>query len=180
MIVLGVGNRARQGKSLFCATIIERCSFIGISCREYSISEAIIQCCIAEGILPKNAKREACDPNILVRVGNAKRAERKDYWVNEISKAIDIDKPQVALIPNVRFPQEVELVKSLGGYTVRVRRLNPNGTFYISPDRNPNDPCECTLDLAAWDFEIVNMPGREFWLRRQAAALFDYLREGAE
>ena len=180
MIIIGAGSRAKQGKSLFCATIIEQCSRQGIRCVEYSISSAILAYCIREGILPPDATRETCDPNVLVRVGNEKRSENKHFWIGPLGEQIETERPAVALLPNVRFPTEHGLVTDLGGWNARITRYNENGTRYISPDRDPNDLCEVSLDHARFDFEIHNMYAKPYWLRRQAIALFDYLREGAE
>lgn len=180
MIVIGVGSKAQQGKSLFCATIAEQCSRNGAKCVEYSISGEILNHCIREGILPTDARRETVDPNVLVEAGTWGRAQSKTYWTDKLRARIDAERPAVALIPNVRFPTEQEMVKQFGGFNVRVTRLNPNGSRFISTDRSPNDDCETSLDLAVWDFEIVNHTGRGYWLRRQAIALFEYLREGAE
>jgi hypothetical protein len=181
-ILLGIGARAQQGKSSFASAILERCDHVGIHAREYSISDEIIVYCVAAGLLPPGTRRHECDPNLLVRIASEKRAEDENFWVNQIRAAIESDRKriEVAIIPNVRAESEMRLVKSLSGWTVRVTRLNPNGTRFISRDRDANNILECGLDLAVWDFEIVNISGRPFWLRKQAAALLEYLRDGAE
>jgi len=180
--LIGAGNRAKQGKSLFCQTIIEHCDRIGIKWREYSISDLILAYAIEAGLLPKMTRAECTDGHvaILVKLGNEKRAENEDFWVDQIHTAIVRDKPNVALIPNVRFPSEAEFIKGFGGVNVRVSRLNANGTKYVSPSRDPNDQTETSLDFWKWDFEIRNVAGRPYWLRRQAIALFEYLKDGGE
>lgn len=182
MIVLGAGHRAQQGKSSFCSAIAEQCDRIGIKWKEYSISDSILEYAIASGRLPEIGRSECTDEQVkvLVEIGNEKRAEAETFWVDQIRKAIEEDRPEFALIPNVRFASEAKFVKEVGGYNVRVRRLNPNGTRFVSSSRNPNDVTETALEFWNWDFEIVNMSGRSYWLRRQAIALFDYLRDGLE
>lgn len=108
------------------------------------------------------------------------RAKRSAWWSNAICKQIKIEKPNVALVPNVRFLDEAEMCKYLGGFCVEVVRYNENGSRFISSDRDPNTPAETSLENWNWDFRIVNMPGRTFWLRRQAIALFEYLKDGGE
>lgn len=183
MIVLGTGHRAQAGKSLFCNTIVEQCSRIGISCGLYSISSAIIDYLVAKDVLPIGTQRNEKDlaqNKLLVDTGNEKRRENSHFWIDTIHTMIVRDSPKVALIPNVRFPSEAELVKELGGYNVLVERLNENGSRFISDSRDPNDLCEVSMEFWPWDFRIVNMYKRPFWLRSQAISLFNYLREGAE
>jgi len=118
MILIGAGSRARQGKSLFCKTIIEHCDRTGIKWREYSISDAILRYCIDREILP-DVRREVCTPEqvqVLVEIGNAKRRDNENFWIDEIHTEIVNDKPAVALIPNVRFPSETEFVKEMDGF----------------------------------------------------------------
>jgi hypothetical protein len=183
LIVLGTGHRAQAGKSLFCNTIIEQCSRIGISCGLYSISSAIIDYLIAKNVLPAGTQRNEKDlaqNKLLVDTGNEKRRENSHFWIDAIHTMIVRDNYKVALVPNVRFPSEAELVKELGGYSVLVERVNADGSRFISESRNPNDCTETAMEFWNWDFKIINMHNRPFWLRSQAIALFDYLRNGAE
>lgn len=182
MILIGIGNRAKQGKSLFCETIIDHCSRSGIKAREYSISDLVMADCIARGLLPDvpRTRLDSEQVKVLVKVGNERRAEEENFWIDKIRDMISGEMPDVALLPNVRFPSEALFVKSLGGFNVRVRLYNANGTRFISPDRNPNDPTETSLDFWKWDFEIRNMAKKPYWLRRQATALLDYLWDGGE
>ena len=182
MILIGVGHRAQQGKSEFCDTIIEHCGRTGLRYCEYSISDLILRYCIDNNLLPE-MRREDCSSEqiqLLVKIGNEKRAENEFFWLDQIRAAIVRDKPKVALIPNVRFPNEAEFVKSLNGVNVRVKRYNANGTDFISSCRDPNDQTECSLDFWRWDFEIRNMAGKQHWLRRQAIALLEYLQDGGK
>jgi hypothetical protein len=43
-----------------------------------------------------------------------------DYWVNKLSKRIEKEKPAIALINDLRFPNEMRWVKQSGGETIRV------------------------------------------------------------
>jgi hypothetical protein len=180
MLVIGIGHRAQQGKSLFSEKIVKQCERVGISCGEYSFSDAIIDYCIETGALPANTHRSDCDPNLLVKVSKEKREADLNFWVNRVRPRIEAEKKKVVIVPNIRFPQELRMVKEMGGVTVRVRRKNANGTWFISPCRDANDPCENSLDFAPWNFEIVNMASRPFWLRKQAVGLLSYLLDGAE
>ena len=178
MIAIGIGHRARQGKSSFASAIIENCSRSGLSCVEYSVSDAILDCAIEEGLVPPGTRRDQCDPNILVALSWEKRKDKPNFWVDTIAARIEHDWAKVAIIPNVKMPSEFGLVKDLGGVNVKITRKNPDGTRFISGDRDPNDPLETSLEFFRWDVEITNIYNRPFWLRRQAVALLEYLTDG--
>lgn len=182
MILIGTGHKAGHGKSLFCLAIAEHCGHIGTKCKEYSISDLILREAIKNSLIPAGTVRSECTPEqvkILVDIGNERRAEDENYWVDQIAYAIIRDRPDVALIPNVRFPNEAKFVKAIYGFNVLVRRINQDGSDFISASRDPEDITETALDAWPWDFEILNMDRKPFWLRKQAKALFDYLRDGA-
>jgi hypothetical protein len=80
----------------------------------------------------------------LQDVGMEKREEDPDYWV----KLAQVDLPDRAVFTDVRFPNEVDAVKSLGGIVVRVER----------PGVGPvNDHISDTgIDALPVDFVIYN------------------------
>ena len=74
----------------------------------------------------------------------------QDYWVNlTMQKATKIAKQMETgyiLIPDTRFKNEVKALKNNGGYYIKVKRTNPDGSQYISNDRDPNHPSEAELE----------------------------------
>src|SRR5271157_3221837 len=50
-----------------------------------------------------------------------RRVQDKNYWVRQLANMIELEKPQIALISDVRFPNEVEWVKQYGE-VIRVDR----------------------------------------------------------
>lgn len=94
-----------------------------------------------------------------------RRAQDPDYWVKRLEERIRRDAPGVALITDVRFPNEVEAIHRMGGYAVKVTRTS-------APDINvPDHASEAALDgYAGWDYELKAATLAE--LKEQAAALF--------
>lgn len=181
-IVLAVGSRARQGKGIFCDAMSDHCSRVGVSFGLYDFGPTVLEYCVSEGLLP-NVARSTLSPDqikVLIDVGVGKRKENELFWVDRIHRKVKNDRRRIAVLCGVRFLNEIEFVKSLGGYTVQVIRLNSNGSRFVSPDRDPNAEIESGLDSFLWDFRITNVADRPFWLRRQAVALIDYVREGGE
>lgn len=100
-----------------------------------------------------NYRREKCDAN---------------YWVNEGLKSIaecivehrtkrtgDL----YILIGDVRFPNELSAISSLGGYYVDLVRLNLDGTRYLDPLRDQNHPSETGLDGYVFEYEVTAISG---------------------
>jgi hypothetical protein len=105
---------------------------------------------------------------ILQWWGMYRRDQDPDYWVKRIAEQIERDSPDVAIISNVRFFNEFELVKA-HGCTIRLDRPGfeiDDGQHHIS---------EVALDAMpdeAWSHILVN-DGSEQELRDDAVAFFD-------
>jgi hypothetical protein len=179
MIVIGFGFRARQGKNLCCDAILEQCAYSNISVAIYEFSAEVLAFCVEQGHLPPDAVRAFLTPeqkNILQDVGLAQRKENAAFWVERLWARIARERPQVALLPNLRYPNECEAVKEAGGVCVLVERFNPDGSQYIDPERNPNHISEHALRAWPWDYRLAAQTGQANWLQRQARALFTHLR----
>jgi hypothetical protein len=50
-----------------------------------------------------------------------RRAQDPDYWVRQLAQTIELEKPQIALVSDLRFPNEMSWIKQYGE-TVRVDR----------------------------------------------------------
>jgi hypothetical protein len=60
-----------------------------------------------------------------------RRAEDKDYWVKQLALTIDLEKPTIALLSDLRFPNEMEFVLQYGE-AVRVDRDSLPPATHIS------------------------------------------------
>lgn len=103
---------------------------------------------------------EEKDPAILQAWGQHRRANYgENYWVDILDKRMkaivgleyegdggDIEEDiPVVLITGVRFRNEVEYLKSIGGYYVEMIRLNEDGSRFVPNDRAA-DVSETELD----------------------------------
>ena len=98
------------------------------------------------------------DPKILQDVGMWFREYKPGIWLNVLYQTIKDRQPEAAIITGVRFADEAELVRDLGGSIVRIVRAD-NGTRFVSPDRNPNHAAERDIDSLEADAEIVAASG---------------------
>lgn len=69
------------------------------------------------------------------------------YWTDRLWDIMRHDNPQVALVPDTRFPNEADSIRLNDGYLIRVTR----------PNFNPSDDhiSETALDNYTWDETIM-------------------------
>lgn len=75
---------------------------------------------------------------------------RKMYpncWVDATMRQIKKDAPDIALVPDMRFPNEAEAIQRIGGTTVKLLRR---------PFPDDNHPSEISLDGYEFDFVFDN------------------------
>lgn len=90
-----------------------------------------------------------------------------NWWVNlTMQEASDIaekydkkDYPAIIIIPDTRFPNEVDAIRTKNGYYIKVNRINKDGTPYIDPSRDPQHPSENSLDGVTGDYEVTAVSG---------------------
>jgi hypothetical protein len=101
-----------------------------------------------------------------------RRAKDPDYWVKKTMQQIAEDAPDVALICDLRFPNEAEGIRAAGGYIVRVRRMG-----YVSDV--PQHVSETALDgygPMSWDACIDVPDGCLELLQEGAVNVFRFLQ----
>lgn len=167
-IFLGFSGKPRGGKDTAAAAIL--CEFP--QAKIYSISDLI---CAELGL----ARNEVKDVSILQAHSHKRCAKDPLYWARQIAGAIERDAPPIAIVTNVRRWDEANFYREKGCALVRVTALNPNGSLYISRDRDPNDPLETELDGYNFDYYLTAKRKTQVrWLERQAVLLMRELLEG--
>lgn len=147
--VVGLGHKARQGKNIV-ADMLQSILTPRYTVRQYSFSRALYDHCRTQyGMGEKDAP-------LLQRVGLEMREKDEDAWVRAVAWQIVTDKPDVAVITDVRFKNEMRFVKQHGGATVRVMRFLPNGSPYIAGDRPADHPSEIDLDDEEFGCTLYN------------------------
>jgi len=104
-----------------------------------------------------------------------RRAQDTDYWTKKLFASIPSN-VDIALVTDVRFPNEADGVRIRGGYNINVTRLRKDGTSYFSSDRPVNHASEIAVDGYDWDFKLMNSEGHQALLGEQAVTLAEYLR----
>jgi hypothetical protein len=71
------------------------------------------------------------------------RKIKDTVWLDYTMKIIEEEQSSIAIIPDVRFPNEVEAIKKAGGFVIRLTRNTLNS----------NHPCESALDESNFDWK---------------------------
>lgn len=168
-LVIGFGHKARHGKDFAAESILRDAN---VPIRVIRFAESLYSYCrIAFGMRKK-------DPHLLQTVGTeVLRYRDPDIFVRVLYDTLVENPAEVVLIPDVRFPNEVQMIKDVGGYVVKVVRLqNENAGYftpYVSKDRDPNHPSETALDsFLDWDARIIARDGNVTGLAQQACAVY--------
>jgi len=183
MILLGLTGRARSGKGVVSEAIKADCAG-RCDCKIYEISDYVLAEIQILGKLPGKTRSMLTkeDLSLLVAHGHERRKEYEDYWLDLVLESMVKDKPDVAILPNIRFNNEAFFVRygfPERGKVIRVRSVIQDGLDYISPDRDPNDPMEYeNLSIEA-DYFLTVKRGQTALLKKQAITLFDYITHEA-
>lgn len=100
-----------------------------------------------------------------------RRSADPDYWVNKLAKRLAQDKPEIALITDTRFPNEVNFVRQYGD-VIKVHR----SSLPILPGGHPSEEALAHMKDCDWDAVIYNDGSLED-LKKQALYVFDELVE---
>jgi hypothetical protein len=161
----------------------------GDKVREYALSDELKKYCkenhdslVAKYNLDTTAHKD--DPiygyvKVLQFVGtDLIRKKDPNYWIDCLDKRIAADSPEIALVTDVRFPNEASWIHSKNGALVKVVRIKSDGTPFISPDRDPSHLSEVALDdYKDWDFIILGADGEVEALKEVARDLYEMLTD---
>jgi deoxynucleotide monophosphate kinase-like protein len=168
VLLIGFGHKARQGKNTAALAVLEACP-IESHARLYAyadalraeVKKAIRQFgCVADlissfkeaGVMPEWVVPELGKQRTLLQWWGTdyRRTQDQDYWVKRLSETFRVLQPDIALVTDVRFPNEADAIKRAGGYLVRVVRRG-------KPDIDvPAHPSEQALDgYKDWDFTLT-------------------------
>lgn len=132
-----------------------------------------------------DGKKDEVGRTLLQMVGtDIVRAKHPNFWTGIVVGLIQAFEPtsnfDVALVPDARFPNEVDisLANLKNCVSVRVERTNEDGTPWINPiltEDQRNHPSETSLDVFAFDYIVHNDEGLDT-LRESAQTLLKDLK----
>lgn len=165
--IIGLGHRARHGKDTFADLLQHELVSQGATCRVYSFAYSLK--CLARTLGMKGK-----DSKGLQLLGDAVRRFDQDYFIKVLAPQIDDDGRDFAVITDTRYLNEARWIKTQGGVTVKVQRLE-NGLPFKAADRPDDHPSEAQLADYTWDHNLAAESGDLEGLGRAARWLADQL-----
>jgi hypothetical protein len=163
--LLAFGHRARQGKDEAAAAIVR--AFPGLSIERFAFADPIKA--LARTLHGMRLK----DGHLLQGLGDRYRAQDPQMFLKALYWTIAEKQPEFALITDLRTVAELDFIKALHGFTVKVERRNVHGDLVVPNDRDPNHPTETALaGDNRWDAHLTNHEGRLDDFRNRALAVF--------
>lgn len=165
-ILIGIGHAKRHGKDTVAQFLIEKLRQLGYVAVRVSFADKLKEVCYIAyrwaGLRPGDyydhpdhaAEREIVLPKvgktprqIWIEVGNKLREVHPETWIN--AALDDSRNADFIVIPDTRYPNEVDAIKAAGGFVVKVHRPG-------LPEAN--DVADCALkDFNDWDDVISNV-----------------------
>jgi hypothetical protein len=144
-LVLGFGHKCRQGKNA-AADFIHQA--YPSETRIFSFAGALrTYCRLEHGMTGKDAP-------LLQRVGLEMRERRgPNVWVDLVREQILEEQPEVALLADMRFPNEAAFCDA----AIKVTRIMSNGHPYVSDDRPADHPSETALDDYDGWYDVITV-----------------------
>lgn len=143
--VIGIGHKARHGKDSIAEHLAKN-----YGAMRFSFSDALYD--VARVVF---GMREKDAPLLQVLGTDVFRRRDEDVWVRTLYHKMKDKRPALAVISDVRFPNEADMVHDLGGTLIKVSRFNEDGSPFVAPDRPADHPSETGLDnYTAWDFSL--------------------------
>jgi len=203
-ILIGFGNKSRNGKDTACTGIVEWCQRHDFPVLHVNFADALkvevtdairaagsVEDLLAQGAGPgvsipswvqptPNAELETLSPygkhgKLLQWWGTEyRRAENPNYWVDKRREKV-VGFDGVVITSDQRFINEAIDTIELGGLNANVRRLNEDGTQFFDPSRPANHVSEVELDQWNWDFRIVAKTGEAKLVKMQAVQILKYM-----
>ena len=132
-----------------------------------------------------DGNKDVIGRTLLQRIGtDVVRACHPNFWTGIVVGLLQSFEPysdfDIALVPDARFPNEVDIAlqELKNCIAVRIERKNADGSDWINPtltEDQRNHPSETSLDCYAFDYVIHNDEGLEM-LRESAHTLLEDLK----
>ena len=186
MIVVGIAGRKRHGKDTLADFAIKFLSERGFTAMKRHLADSLKEEVIrivanhtGDSFAELMQRATTAEGKEEFRLGwqwwgtDIWRRRDPARWIKLLREHLEADRDaeeDVVFVPDVRFPNEVELVKEMGGYIIRVQRPGL--------DDGDGHASEHALDdYQEWNAEILNdsdLPALEEQTRQLMTLLFAY------
>lgn len=175
MTVITISGKAESGKDTTAKMLKNRLEDIGYSVLICHYADLLKYIC--RTFFEWDGKKNEEGRTLLQKVGTEGIREQKpDYWVDFIKDVLRFfpDEWDYVLIPDTRFPNEIESIKSeFHCTTLHITR--PNYENHLTEEQRKH-PSETALDEFEFDYEIIN-PGNAGGLSNEVNDFIDRMFE---
>jgi phosphomevalonate kinase len=179
-LIIGIGHKMQRGKDT-AAEAIKAARESVFDIRIYHFADALkeeidgkeMELCLRYGIKPEPDNKWR---SLMQFYGKMKRKEDPFYWIKKLMKKLANDKPQIALIADLRQMNEFQWVGSNEGLTIKVTRSGYRDLDFIAA----MDESEVELDKVLFDYEIIVADGDIEELKKDAVFVFDEIVKSFE
>ena len=171
-MIIAFAGRKQSGKTTSCEFV--QSLFTNKKTKIYNFADPLKQLCIDIFGLTynqcygtdedKNESVDCCWPGtdskmtsreVLQYVGtDVFRSMQHNVWSSATIRLIDKEQPDIALIADCRFPNEVEAVKNAGGVVIKLNR-----NLYESTHASETALDDINYDQSNFDIVIANLEG---------------------
>jgi len=142
MVVIGLTGKQRVGKDTVASYLVLRYGYERIGNADYLKKVA--------GLVGWSGKKDQQGRKLLQELGMVVRNYDQGFWIRVVTKFIEKvwkkDDSVCFVIPDVRFPNEAEAIKELGGIVVRVQRDTGIVDNHASETEMDEYPVSAVLD----------------------------------
>lgn len=156
MKVICISGKAQNGKDTTASFLKDLLETDGYSVLITHYGDLLKYIC--KSFFDWDGNKDEDGRSLLQHVGtNVIRSKHPDYWVKFVADIIGFfdDKWDYVLIPDCRFPNEVDYMKDMGFDVVHLRVVRPNFESPLTLEQQ-NHPSETALDDVIPDYYIHN------------------------
>ncbi len=179
-LIIGIGHKMRRGKDTSAEAIKDARSNV-FDIRIYHFADALkeeiagreMELCLRYGIKPEPDNKWR---SLMQFYGKMMRQKDPFYWIKKLARKLAEEKPQIALIADLRQMNEFQWVGSNEGLTMKIDRVG-----YVDLDPFAAlDESETELDKVLFDYEIQVADGDIEELKKDAVYVFDLIIKSFE
>lgn len=177
MVILTISGKAECGKDTTAKKIkaeLEKYGYKVLVCHYADLLKYI-----CTQFFSWDGKKDEEGRSLLQRVGtDSIRKQNPNYWVEFIKSMLTFfpDTWDYVLIPDTRFPNEIESLKKDGFIVKSIHITRPNYDNHLSNEQR-NHPSETALDDFKFDYEIIN-PGTQDGLDHEISDFMNKIFQG--
>jgi hypothetical protein len=162
---IGIGGVARSGKDSFANNLLEILKENNFKVIKSSLAEPLKHDCkefisskLNLDVWTDKTEEKAIFREMLVWYGKVKRQQSEgQYWTNLLTKRVEIESPEICIVPDVRYLQYPEdevfwLKEKMKGILIHIERKDINGD--IVPPANMDESINDKLIKDSADYSF--------------------------